>query len=131
MLVMCHLSAFGKKQAYGLLALGLAFVTAAQAAPASADKSQYNWSHPVPADLLRELSADRPDKTESPFTVDAGHYQLEADVVNYTYDRHNPDRRPIHVDDFQLANVNIKAGILNNLDAQLVIESYNSSRVED
>lgn len=32
---------------------------------------------------LRALSTDRPDSTESPFTVDPGHVQVEMDVANY------------------------------------------------
>jgi hypothetical protein len=41
---------------------------------------------------LRELSTDRPDKTERPFTVDAGHFQLEMDLFSYACDRHDPER---------------------------------------
>ena len=37
------------------------------------DKSSYNLFNPVPENLMRDLSPDRPDVTESPFTVDAGH----------------------------------------------------------
>src|SRR5437868_5206562 len=48
------------------------------------DKSQYTLWNPVPASLMRELSADRPDKTDSPYTVDAGHYQIEMDFANWT-----------------------------------------------
>jgi len=36
---------------------------------------------------LRELTTDRPDATESPFTVDAGHGQLEMDASSYTRNR--------------------------------------------
>jgi hypothetical protein len=36
---------------------------------------------------LRELTTDRPDSTESPFTVDPGRFQLEMDVASYTRDR--------------------------------------------
>ena len=46
---------------------------------APADKSVYHLFHPTPFALMRELNTDRPDKTESPFTVDAGHYQIELD----------------------------------------------------
>ena len=48
------------------------------------DKSGYNLFNPVPENLLRDLSPDRPDATESPYTVDAGHYQLEMDFANFT-----------------------------------------------
>lgn len=42
---------------------------------------------PAPAARMRELSPDRPDKTESPYTVDAGHFQLEMGFANYAYDQ--------------------------------------------
>jgi hypothetical protein len=48
-------------------------------------KSEYNLFNPTPLAAMRELSPDRPDKTESPHTVDAGHFQLEMDFVNFTY----------------------------------------------
>jgi hypothetical protein len=40
----------------------------------SNDKSHCTIFDPVPGDLLRELTPDRPDKTESPCRVDAGHF---------------------------------------------------------
>lgn len=75
---------------YGLAALGLIGVTLQAADPAAAqqaDKSAYTFFRPTPDKLLRELSTDRPDATESPFTVDAGHVQLEMDFANATRNR--------------------------------------------
>ena len=57
-----------------------------ESSPASKDKSSYTIFNPVPRDLMRELTPDRPDKTESPYTVDAGHFQLEMDFANFTLD---------------------------------------------
>ena len=37
-------------------------------------------------EVLRPLSTDRPDTTESARTVDAGQFQLEMDVVRSTVD---------------------------------------------
>src|SRR5687767_13300570 len=76
--------------ALALAALGCATVAApgtaaAQEAQADLrspqDKSQYTLFNPVPRDMRRELSPDRPDRTESPFTVDAGHVQVELSFV--------------------------------------------------
>ena len=36
------------------------------------DKRRYNLSHPTPDVWLREMATDRPDKTESAYSVDAG-----------------------------------------------------------
>lgn len=91
------------------------------------DKSSYNLFNPVPADLLRELSPDRPDKTESPYTVDAGHFQLEMDFANFTYNQ--TDRTTVRA--WNLAPFNLKVGLLNNIDLQLLFDNYLHARTED
>ena len=45
-----------------------------------------------PSSALREMRTDRPDATESPFTVDPGHFQLEMDLVSHTRDRADGDQ---------------------------------------
>ena len=79
---------------------------------------------------MRELSADRPDKTDCPFTVDAGHFQVEMDYANYTWDR--PIGQPgVKVEGYQFAPMNLKVGVLNKLDLQLVLSPWLSLRTED
>ena len=51
------------------------------------DKSQYHLFNPTPLNLMREMSTDRPDTTESAYTVDAGHYQIEMSFFDYGRDR--------------------------------------------
>lgn len=92
------------------------------------DKSQFDLFHPVPAEYLREMSTDRPDKTESPFTVDAGHFQIEMDIVNYSYERHRADSAGVSSEQMSLAPMNIKAGLLNRLDLQVILKPFNSVR---
>jgi hypothetical protein len=96
-------------------------------AGAAQDKSSYNLFSPTPLKLMRELSTDRPDKTESPYTVDAGHFQLEMDFANFTQDRVGDQRTRT----WNIAPVNLKLGLLNNVDLQLVFDSYLHERVED
>ncbi|MGO8836593.1 MAG: transporter [Limisphaerales bacterium] len=76
---------------------------------------------------MRELSPDRPDKTESPYTVDAGHCQLEMDFANYTYDKtHGTTTKAWNVAPF-----NLKAGLFNNVDVQFVFNNYLNVRTQD
>ena len=76
---------------------------------------------------MRDLSPDRPDKTESPYTVDAGHFQLEMDFANFTYDQSDgTTTKAWNVGDF-----NLKAGLLNNVDVQFVYDNYLNVRTED
>ena len=98
--------------------------TAANAAEESPDKSRYTIADPTPAALMRELSADRPDKTDCPFTVDAGHFQVEMDFANVTYDRPNPEHGNVRLTAFEISPMNLKVGLLNNLDFQLVFTPY-------
>lgn len=50
----------------------------------TADKSRYHLLNPTPDELLRDFSPDRPGSTNSPTTIDAGHFQLETELANYT-----------------------------------------------
>ncbi|MEP6662651.1 MAG: transporter [Verrucomicrobiota bacterium] len=103
---------------------------AAEIAPApSPDKSGYHLFNPTPKELLREMSTDRPDKTESAYTVDAGHVQVEMDLVNYSYDRYNADHT--RNESLGIANANLKVGLCNDADFQLIVPTYNTARSKD
>lgn len=62
-----------------LFLLALCTVGYAQSSQDSSKRS-YNLFHPVPENLMRSFETDRPELTESPYTVDAGHFQYEADL---------------------------------------------------
>jgi high affinity Mn2+ porin len=57
------------------------------------DKSHYSLFNPTPDDQMRPFSTDRPGKTHSSTTVDAGHFQVESDFINYAYDHHSPQQQ--------------------------------------
>ena len=99
--------------------------------PRLPDKSRYNLFNPTPSEFMREMSADRPDKTDCPFTVDAGHFQVEMDFANLTYDSPNPERGNVKSENYQIAPMNLKVGVLNDVDFQLVLMPYQWERVTD
>jgi len=108
------------------LAATLFWATSSQAAGPNEDlreKTGYNLFHPTPDSLLRELTTDRPDKTESPYTVDAGHYQIELDLLNYTQDCTDQT-----VQTLAIAPINLKVGLFNNVDLQFIAETYTIQR---
>ncbi len=111
-------------------ALSAAALSAA-AEPSAPDKSGHHLFNPTPAALLRELSADRPDKTESAYTVDAGHFQLEMDLATYTHDRDTSGGADIVTEAWAVAPLNLKVGLLNDVDLQLMLETWDSVRTED
>ena len=93
------------------------------------DKSHYHLFNPTPRAEMRELNTDRPDQTESPYTVDAGHFQIELDFFKFTYDRQSSDgvRREI----WNVAPVNLKVGLFNNADLQIVLDNYLHERTRN
>ena len=93
-----------------------------------ADKSQYCLFNPTPRELMREMSTDRPDKTESAYTVDAGHYQVEMDIFSYAVDHYNGVPGDHRSEGLAIAPMNFKAGLLNNVDLQIIVQPYISAR---
>jgi hypothetical protein len=90
------------------------------------DKSQFNLFNPTPAALMREMSTDRPDTTESAYTVDAGHVQVEASFVDYTKDNDSRD-----FEAWSVLPTNVKLGLTNNMDVQFVFEPYVREELDD
>ena len=89
------------------------------------DKSDYTLFDPTPSHLMRDLAADRPDGTESPVTVDAGHVQVELSFVDYTHD----DEAGTHSDATTWFDTNVKFGITNAMDLQLIFAVYSQEEV--
>lgn len=77
-------------------------------------------AEPPKARKLRELSTDRPDKTESPITVDKGHFQFETDVVSWVRDEEGGNT----TNRYGFNIINLKAGIADDIDLQAVLENY-------
>jgi hypothetical protein len=91
------------------------------------DKSRYTLFHPTPANLMREMSTDRPDTTESAYSVDAGHVQIEMELAAYTRDRHTEDRDG-GSESWSFANTNFKIGLTNGSDLQVVVPVHENVR---
>lgn len=90
----------------------------------AADKRSHSWGNPTPRDQLREMATDRPDTTESPITVDAGHVQVEMSFAAYERDRHNPERDGVEVEAWNIVPVNVRLGLRHDLELQVVIDNY-------
>lgn len=108
-----------------LLLLSVLSASTVSSVTAQTDKSAYTVINPTPRDQMRELSTDRPDQTESPYTVDAGHWQIEFDFANYTYDSESGVRS----ETWNIAPVNVKLGLNNSTDIQFIFDSYSRERI--
>jgi len=83
-------------------------------------KEGFTLFNPTPENLLRGLNTDRPDVTESPFTVDAGHFQWEMSLVEYTYDYDHGTR----TDGYNVAPFNLRIGLLNDFELDVMLNPY-------
>lgn len=55
----------------------------------------------------RELTTDRPDATETPFTVEPGRVQIEASALSYVRDRQGG----VRTEEWEIAPTNVRVGI--------------------
>jgi hypothetical protein len=97
----------------------------------TADKSAYTFFNRTPESQLRELSTDRPDLTESPYTLDAGWWMLEMDLATYSRDHDTSAGADVKTTALTFANLNLKVGLTSSIDLQTIIESYTRQRVDD
>ena len=109
-----------------LLSIVLSTPAAAQAGGASAETRDrgYGPGRPVPRELMRSLSADRPDGTESPYTVDAGHWQLEVSFIEYSRDD------GADAEAWALFDSNVKLGLTDQIDLQLLFGLYTDEEID-
>ena len=91
------------------------------------DKSGYTVFNPVPDDQLRSLCTDRPTKSTSPCTVDAGHWQVESDLYNYTEQSSDGVTTTTQL----FTNPTLKLGLTNNLDFEVNIAPYEQASTHD
>jgi hypothetical protein len=92
------------------------------------DRSRYTFFNPTPDHLLRDLTTDRPDVTETPFTVDAGHIQLESTLFGYS--RSGRDDSGAIVEAWELAVTNVRIGLTNDIEAGFVWQPYGVVRTK-
>jgi hypothetical protein len=90
------------------------------------DKSAFNLFNPTPDADLRSFSTDRPTKANSPYTVDAGHFQYETDLV--VYGSSNVDG--VRSQAWTVVDPTLKLGLTNTMDAELQVTPYESVRTE-
>jgi hypothetical protein len=108
----------------GLAAMAAGALGGRCAEPAGVDKSGYSPLNPTPREWMRPMTIDGPGATESPYTVDAGHFQMEVNWVSYSTYKGRVEGVKERVEQWSIGPVTLKAGLWNALDAQLVLEPY-------
>jgi len=92
------------------------------------DKSRYSIFNPTPRALMREMTTDRPDITEVPFTVDAGHFQTESTLFGYARSRPGADSG--ESDSYEFIYTNLRIGLTNDVELSLVWQPYGVTSTE-
>jgi hypothetical protein len=109
---------------WSLLALALsACAFPALADEEAPDKSDFTLFNPTPDADLRSFNTDRPPKANSPYTVDAGHFQYETDIAVYSYG--NTDG--VKTQDWTVVDPTLKLGLTNTIDAEWQVTPYQSA----
>src|SRR5688500_17973135 len=97
-------------------------------AHASVDKSAFHLFNPTPSQYLRAMDTDGPGTTESPYTVDAGHFQIEMTFLAYAAERDPFEGEPYELEALAILPMILKVGLFNRVDAQLVLEPHHVVR---
>ncbi len=106
-----------------LRALGAVFFLVVPPALVAEERGHRNsLFNPVPVDSMREMSTDRPDTTESPYTVDAGHFQLEMSFFDYSRSGGGDDQA------WSFGLMNFKVGLLADTDLQFIFDTWSRER---
>ncbi len=92
------------------------------------DKSGYTLFNPAPDTDLRTLATDRPDKSTTPYTVDAGHFQLETDLVGVSYDGYGSAGTQTR--ELFAADPVLKLGVTNFADVEVALGGYQAYHVQ-
>ena len=108
-----------------VLSAAFAITGPARAADNSSDSGAVSGPHtlfnPTPASELREMAPDRPNVTNTPQTIGAGHLQLEEGFFDYV--RARSDKLSPYKS-FVFGHSNFRLGVLDNLELNLAIDSY-------
>ncbi len=99
---------------------------AAPAAP-TVDKSQFTLFNPTPEANLRDINA----LYNGPYTVDAGHIQIECVPLLYAYD-HNTEQSADFISNFHsYGSTTFRLGLLNHLDLGVTFAPHVELRTYD
>lgn len=87
-------------------------------------QKKHSLFNPVPKEQMREMETDRPDVTESPYTVDAGHFQLETDLVRTISEK----SESIKTKTLLINQMNLKVGLTGSTAVQIGFQTYGWER---
>ena len=96
-----------------------------------ADKSQYDLFHPVPENAMREMDTDRPNITNTPHTIDAGHFQIETGLYDASHFHDRTHGGDVVTNTLTLGHINTRLGLTDRIEINATIDSYNRVKTTD
>jgi hypothetical protein len=112
---------------YIILLLSIGSLCSVTYGQSDTGRHNYNLFNPVPKNKMKDMETDRPDVTESAYTVEAGHFQVESDLFKQV--RNKSDGVKTVENDYNLAN--LKLGLTEKMDLQLVVPTFVSTTTRD
>ena len=119
----------GRRPLRGLAAAALSLCLVAGAAQAQVEEKPQGGASPgsqddIPTDKpkLRAFCTDRPGQGTLPCTVDQGHWQIETDLLNVTYDRGAGQET------YLFTSPTLKLGVAPRADVEVAIAPYEEVR---
>ncbi|WP_415326884.1 transporter [Chryseobacterium sp. MMS23-Vi53] len=88
---------------------------------------KFSIFNPVPKTMMREMETDRPDVTESPYTVDAGHFQYETDIVRNIRET----SESTNTSTLLINQGNLKIGLTGSTAIQINFQTYGRQKETD
>lgn len=85
-----------------------------------AETGKYSLFKPVPKEQMREMATDRPGITETPITVDAGHFQYETALFSYGIER----AEGVKTKTFTINELDFHVGLTKSTALQLMFDAY-------
>jgi len=92
--------------------------------PPAVNKRLFTLLNPTPVEHLREMSTDSHGATETPNTVDAGHFQIEYILLRYSYDAGTFEGESFRRESWATGPLLLKAGLFNAVDVELSLEPF-------
>ena len=88
--------------------------------------------NPTPDDQLRPMTTERPSKTDSPFSLDAGRVQIETNLFAYVRNNDNIGGSSTDTRQRYLGGAtNLRIGLLDNADLQIISDLFREISVKD
>lgn len=93
----------------------------------SGDKSRFTLFNPTPGENLRDINA----LYNGPYTVDAGHLQIEAVALLYAHEHNTAKGADVTTSLLSFGSTTLRLGLLNNLDLGLTVPPHIQVRTRD